>query len=73
VPEPLGGAHTDGVGTALNLKTHLLKHLEQVLALPVPARLKARYEKFRKYGHFLDKPEDSGEMKPAKETQPAAA
>src|ERR1700733_2029395 len=35
VPEPLGGAHTDMVGTALNLKTHLLKHLEQILALPV--------------------------------------
>jgi acetyl-CoA carboxylase carboxyl transferase subunit alpha len=73
VPEPLGGAHTDAVGTALNLKTHLLKHLEQVLALPTAARLKMRYDKFRAYGHFLDKPEDSGEMKPAKEMQPAAA
>jgi len=72
VPEPLGGAHTDAVGTALNLKTHLLKHLEQVLALPIAARLKTRYEKFRKHGHFLDKPEDSGEMKPAREMQPVA-
>ncbi|MGA2248240.1 MAG: acetyl-CoA carboxylase carboxyltransferase subunit alpha [Verrucomicrobiota bacterium] len=73
VPEPLGGAHTDAVGTALNLKTHLLKHLEQVLALPAAARLKARYEKYRKHGHFLNKAEDSGEMKPAREVQPAAA
>jgi hypothetical protein len=56
----------------LNLKTHLLKHLEQVLALPIAARLKTRYEKFRKHGHFLDKPEDSGEMKPAREMQPVA-
>jgi acetyl-CoA carboxylase carboxyl transferase subunit alpha len=68
VPEPLGGAHTDPLGTALNLKTHLLKHLEQMLALTVPERLKGRYEKFRAHGHFLEKPEkqDSGEIKGAK-------
>jgi acetyl-CoA carboxylase carboxyl transferase subunit alpha len=69
VPEPLGGAHTDPVGTALNLKTHLLKHLEQVLALPVPARLKTRYEKFRKHGHFIERAQEAGEMKPIKEMQ----
>src|SRR5580692_8270819 len=57
VPEPLGGAHTDPAGTAANLKTHLLKHLEESLALPVAARLKLRYEKFRAHGHFHEKTE----------------
>src|ERR1700690_1789501 len=73
VPEPLGGAHTDTVGTAMNLKTHLLKHLEQILALPVAERLKKRYEKFRAHGHFIEKAGDNGEMKPAKPAEPAVA
>jgi acetyl-CoA carboxylase carboxyl transferase subunit alpha len=73
VPEPLGGAHTDTLGTALNLKTHLLKHLEQILALPVAERLKKRYEKFRAHGHFLEKAVENGEMKPAKAAEPAVA
>jgi acetyl-CoA carboxylase carboxyl transferase subunit alpha len=55
VPEPLGGAHTDTAVAAANLKTHLLKHLEEVLALPVAERLKKRYEKFRAHGHFHEK------------------
>ncbi len=52
IPEPLGGAHTDMALTAANLKTHLLKHLEEILALPIAERLKKRYEKFRAHGHF---------------------
>lgn len=55
VPEPLGGAHTDMAATAEKLKSHLLKHLEQVKALPVEERLKLRYEKYRAYGHFFEK------------------
>src|SRR6202453_535377 len=47
IPEPLGGAHTDAVGTAANLKTVLLRHLEEVQAMPTAQRLKARYDKFR--------------------------
>jgi acetyl-CoA carboxylase carboxyl transferase subunit alpha len=57
VPEPLGGAHTDAAETAANLKAHLLKHLEEILALPVAERLKRRYEKFRAHGHFHEKVE----------------
>jgi acetyl-CoA carboxylase carboxyl transferase subunit alpha len=57
VPEPLGGAHTDKSLTAANLKTHLLKHLEEILALPVAERLRKRYEKFRAHGHFHEKTE----------------
>ena len=59
VPEPLGGAHTDTALTAANLKTHLLKHLEEILALPIAERLKLRYEKFRSHGHFTEKIESA--------------
>ncbi|MGH7952812.1 MAG: acetyl-CoA carboxylase carboxyl transferase subunit alpha, partial [Limisphaerales bacterium] len=57
IAEPLGGAHTDHVAAAANLKTHLLKHLEEILALPIPERLKKRYKKFRAHGHFIEKVE----------------
>src|SRR5215470_15782804 len=43
VPEPLGGAHTDPEAIAGTLKTFLLKHLEQILELEVPVRLKNRF------------------------------
>src|SRR5499433_3537685 len=49
VPEPVGGAHTNPTATAGTLKQHLLKHLNELLALPAPDRLKKRYEKFRAY------------------------
>ena len=64
VPEPLGGAHTDAAGTAANLKTVLLKHLEQVQALTAAERLKKRYDKFRAHGHFVETAAESA-MKPA--------
>lgn len=54
VPEPLGGAHTDPDATAQNLSRALLKNLGQLLALTVQDRLKARYEKFRKFGHYME-------------------
>src|SRR5689334_3831832 len=55
VPEPLGGAHTDPDEAAKSLRMVLLKHLNELLALPVAERLKRRYEKFRAYGHFQEK------------------
>ena len=73
VPEPLGGAHTDMNAAAVTLKTHLLKHLEEILALPVPERLKQRYEKFRAHGHFIEKTGDNDEMKPAKPVETVAS
>jgi acetyl-CoA carboxylase carboxyl transferase subunit alpha len=74
VPEPLGGAHTDPTTIAATLKTHLLKHLEEILALSVPDRLRQRYEKFRAHGHFIEKADNAAEMKPAKKSpEPVAA
>ena len=72
VPEPLGGAHTDPDAIAATLKTHLLKHLEEMLALPVAERLKKRYEKFRAHGHFTEKAEDASELKPPRDIEAVA-
>jgi len=55
VPEPLGGAHTDHDKAAQTLRDVLLRHLEQLLAIPVPERLKGRYAKYRGFGHFVEK------------------
>jgi len=55
VPEPLGGAHNDSVLAAGNVKSALLKHLGELVALPPADRLKRRYEKYRAYGHYLEK------------------
>jgi acetyl-CoA carboxylase carboxyl transferase subunit alpha len=55
VPEPLGGAHTNPDQAALTLRDQLLRHLEQVAALPDADRLKQRYAKFRAFGHFAEK------------------
>ena len=73
VPEPLGGAHTDPAGTASNLKTHLLKHLEEILALTPAELLKQRYQKFRAHGHFTETGSLGGEPKPAKVAEPVPA
>jgi acetyl-CoA carboxylase carboxyl transferase subunit alpha len=59
VPEPLGGAHNDPAEAAGYLKTQLLKHLEELAAMPVAERLKKRYEKFRAHGHFAENTEPS--------------
>jgi acetyl-CoA carboxylase carboxyl transferase subunit alpha len=73
VSEPLGGAHTDLATIAATLKTHLLKHLEEILALPVPERLKKRYEKFRAHGHFTEKADDAAQLKPPRDAATAVA
>src|SRR6266581_3099132 len=78
VPEPLGGAHTDPDKMAETLKSHLLRHLAELLALPATDRLKKRYEKYRAFGHFLEKPLTAAEQaqppkKPVKRASSAAA
>ena len=54
VPEPIGGAHTDHVKTAAILQGCLLKHLEDIMGRTPAERLKARYAKFRAFGHFQE-------------------
>ncbi|MGD0537056.1 MAG: acetyl-CoA carboxylase carboxyltransferase subunit alpha [Verrucomicrobiota bacterium] len=55
VPEPLGGAHNDLPTMADTLKVYLLRHLQEVQALPTADRLQKRYERFRCLGHFTEK------------------
>ena len=56
IPEPLGGAHNDHITMAELLKQYLIKHLHEVQGLSTTDRLRARYEKFRAYGHYFQKP-----------------
>jgi acetyl-CoA carboxylase carboxyl transferase subunit alpha len=78
VPEPLGGAHTDRNTAATLLKQALIKNLNELLALPTTERLKQRYNKYRAYGHFVEKPMAAGEKvvtpgkKPSKRTATTA-
>jgi acetyl-CoA carboxylase carboxyl transferase subunit alpha len=65
VPEPLGGAHTNPEQTAGTLRDCLLRNLEQVLALAPPDRLKTRYEKFRQFGRYLERPPTPAEKNAA--------
>ncbi len=62
IPEPLGGAHTDPATMAKTLQRHLLKHLEKLLKLSVADQLKQRYDKFRAYGHFVEKKAEVPEL-----------
>jgi acetyl-CoA carboxylase carboxyl transferase subunit alpha len=55
IPEPLGGAHAVPETAAENVKSVILKHLEKLLSVPVQDRLRQRYEKFRAFGHFIEK------------------
>ena len=54
VPEPLGGAHRDFNLTVAALKERILKHLKELKNLDMPRLLANRYEKFRRYGVFLE-------------------
>lgn len=55
IPEPMGGAHHDHLGSALNLKAALIKHLNELDAFPEADLLDNRYEKFRKFGDVKDR------------------
>jgi acetyl-CoA carboxylase carboxyl transferase subunit alpha len=50
INEPVGGAHTDPAQATALLDVALSRALADVSALGVEARLKARYDKFRKMG-----------------------
>lgn len=50
VPEPQGGAHTDQVATAANLKEALVTTLNELLTIDKTALLEARYQRFRRFG-----------------------
>jgi len=55
IAEPLGGAHTNPAVIAATLKTTLISHLTELMAMTGAERLKNRYAKFRAHGHFLER------------------
>ncbi len=55
VPEPPGGAHSQHQEAAENLKTVLVRNLEQLATLNVGELRDKRYKKFRKMGPFTDR------------------
>lgn len=55
VAEPLGGAHNDHAAATALLQEALIRHLQAVIQLSVPERLKQRYAKYRAYGRYLEK------------------
>jgi acetyl-CoA carboxylase carboxyl transferase subunit alpha len=75
VPEPLGGAHNSVPAMAETLKAALISSLEQLRKQSPSERLKARYEKYRAYGHFIEaqeKPVETQNGAHASNGKPAA-
>lgn len=52
IPEPLGGAHQDHTAAVENLRAAVVRHVEELLKVPVDRLLAARYARFRKIGAF---------------------
>lgn len=52
LPEPVGGAHRDLAGMSAGIREALVRHLDDLSALPVEELLEARYRKFRRVGVF---------------------
>ncbi len=67
VPEPLGGAHADPKGAAASLKSAIVQHLDELVALTPEQRMEQRYDKFRSFGHFLERKPVAGESLEVKE------
>jgi len=73
VPEPLGGAHTDLAVTAAALKAAIVRNLAALNQMTGAERLKKRYEKFRAFGHYLEKPPTPERTAPKRPRSRAAA
>ncbi len=55
IPEPMGGAHHDHVGSANNLKKHVNRHLSELDAIDRDTLLEQRYQKFRSFGEYRER------------------
>ncbi|MCA8918006.1 MAG: acetyl-CoA carboxylase carboxyltransferase subunit alpha [Planctomycetes bacterium] len=54
VPEPYGGAHRDPRRTYDTVRTHLLKHLKELMALETDELMEKRYQKLRGMGKYIE-------------------
>lgn len=75
IPEPPGGAHLDHRAAAESVDAALVRHLDELRAMDGPARLNARYDKFRGMGRagyaFVDEgPATGADTPPGDERTP---
>jgi acetyl-CoA carboxylase carboxyl transferase subunit alpha len=56
IPEPLGGAHRNGVATAATLKDAVERHLGELEMLTTDQLLNQRYLRFRRLGEYAEMP-----------------
>lgn len=54
IPEPFGGAHRDPRKAMDLVKSYLLKHLNELTALPLEDLLEQRYQKLRGMGKYME-------------------
>jgi acetyl-CoA carboxylase carboxyl transferase subunit alpha len=54
IEEPLGGAHRDPAAVAASLKTAVLRHLDELEAIPRDQLRAARTEKIASFGVFAE-------------------
>jgi len=54
IAEPFGGAHNNPTSTAAALKKSLLKHLNELRALPIDSLLEKRYDRYRHLGVYTE-------------------
>ncbi len=54
VPEPYGGAHRDPRRTFDNVRSYLLKHLNELMALDIEDLMEKRYQKLRGMGKYIE-------------------
>jgi acetyl-CoA carboxylase carboxyl transferase subunit alpha len=52
IPEPIGGAHMDYETTARNIRSAILKNLDELAKIPIAELLDARIGKFRNMGVY---------------------
>ncbi len=57
IEEPLGGAHRDPHNMAANLRSYLVKSIEELQTRSTDELLEGRYDRFRKLGVFFEHPE----------------
>jgi acetyl-CoA carboxylase carboxyl transferase subunit beta len=62
IPEPPGGAHTDGEAAARALKCFLVRHLRELLARSPEQLLRERYARYRAFGAAAQVEEDRPEV-----------
>jgi acetyl-CoA carboxylase carboxyl transferase subunit alpha len=56
IPEPLGGAHKNPTVTTAALKDTLVRHVNELSAIPLDELLNARYVRYRNIGQFTTRP-----------------